>query len=174
MSDDASDTGAVDSALARARAAARRKGTPATGRAGGSGRRPTGAGAGRGGMSGPGPDDRDPQLVGSVVRAVTEERGWEGDLKAGSIVGRWADIVGPDVAEHCRPERLIGGELIVVAESTAWATQLRLLAPRIIGTVTDSLGPGVVERLVVHGPAGPTWKKGPWRVAGRGPRDTYG
>jgi predicted nucleic acid-binding Zn ribbon protein len=26
----------------------------------------------------------------------------------------------------------------------------------------------------VHGPTAPTWGRGPRRVAGRGPRDTYG
>ncbi|MDX6286135.1 MAG: hypothetical protein QOG53_1620 [Frankiales bacterium] len=164
----------VDPALARARAAARRRGTPATAKTRQRGRRQQRLAADDRQLSGPGPDDRDPQLVGSVVRAVADERGWDSDLKAGSVSGRWSDLVGPEVAEHCRPERLTGGELIVVAESTAWATQLRLLAPRIVTTLTEHLGPGVVERILVHGPSGPTWKKGRWRVAGRGPRDTYG
>jgi predicted nucleic acid-binding Zn ribbon protein len=170
--------GPVDAALARARAAARRRGTPATSATSTKGtgrtRRRGPADADRSGLSGPGPDDRDPQLVGSVVRAVADERGWDTELRAGAVAGRWAELVGTEIAAHCRPERLSGGELVLVAETTAWATQLRLLAPRIVKTVTDQLGAGVVERIVVHGPAGPNWKKGPWRVVGRGPRDTYG
>jgi predicted nucleic acid-binding Zn ribbon protein len=109
-----------------------------------------------------------------VVRAVVDERGWDTDLQVGAVSGRWAELVGPEIAEHCRPERLTGGELVLVAESTAWATQLRLLGPRLAATLCDRLGAGVVERVVVHGPAGPSWRKGPWRVTGRGPRDTYG
>ena len=158
MSGDEQEQRPVDAALARARATARRRGLSATGRTGHRARRGRSRHLEdeRGGLSGPGPDDRDPQRVGSVVRAVADERGWDSDLKAGSVAGRWAELVGAELAEHCRPERLIGGELSVVAESTAWATQLRLLSPRIIATLSDRLGPGVVEQLVVHGPAGPS------------------
>src|SRR4051794_34828760 len=164
----------MDAALARARADARRRGTPATGR--GRAQSPSRRRARpiEQDLSGPGPDDRDPQLLGATAQAVVEERGWEPDLKAGAVSGRWAELVGTDIAEHCRPERLVGGELVVVAESTAWATQLRLLAPGMVRALTERLGPGLVDRIVVHGPSGPSWRKGLWRVAGRGPRDTYG
>ena len=38
-------------------------------------------------------------------------------------------MVGAEIAKHSRPVKLEDGELTVEAESTAWATQLRLLAP---------------------------------------------
>jgi predicted nucleic acid-binding Zn ribbon protein len=31
-----------------------------------------------------------------------------------------------------------------------------------------------VKKLNIHGPVAPSWVKGPKRVRGRGPRDTYG
>jgi hypothetical protein len=40
--------------------------------------------------------------------------------------------------------------------------------------VSERGGPGTVTRLTVHGPRGPSWTRGPLRVKGRGPRDTYG
>jgi predicted nucleic acid-binding Zn ribbon protein len=40
--------------------------------------------------------------------------------------------------------------------------------------IADGVGPGVVTKLNVHGPVAPSWAKGPKRVRGRGPRDTYG
>jgi predicted nucleic acid-binding Zn ribbon protein len=109
-----------------------------------------------------------------LVDRVATDNGWQTDLAVGGIAGRWADLVGRDVAEHCRPERFDDGQLVLVAESTAWATQLRLLAPTLLGRISAVVGPGLVRRLVIHGPATPNWRKGPWRVAGRGPRDTYG
>jgi len=66
------------------------------------------------------------------------------------------------------------GLLSVEAESTAWATQIRLLAPRLLARIAEVAGSGVVTRLTVHGPAGPSWRHGRLRVPGRGPRDTYG
>jgi predicted nucleic acid-binding Zn ribbon protein len=82
--------------------------------------------------------------------------------------------VGPDVAAHCRPERLVAGELTVVAETTAWATQLRLMSRQLLTAIAREVGPDVVRRLRVHGPTAPDWRHGPLRVTGRGPRDTYG
>ena len=125
-------------------------------------------------MSGPGPGERDPQLIGSLVEGIAVEHGWQVDLAVGSLAGRWAELAGAEVAAHRRPERFDNGELVLVAESTAWATQLRVLAPTLIARIAAVLGPDLVRRVVVHGPAAPSWRRGPWRVAGRGPRDTYG
>jgi len=170
------DAPSLDDALVRARAAARRRGTPAARRAM-SGRQPARPNARPNAevqLSGAGASDRDPQLIGSLVDGVAAAHGWEVDLAVGSLAGRWPELVGPDVAAHCRPERFDNGELVLVAESTAWATQLRLLAPTLIGRIAAVLGPDLVRRVVVHGPAAPNWRRGGWRVAGRGPRDTYG
>jgi predicted nucleic acid-binding Zn ribbon protein len=86
----------------------------------------------------------------------------------------WESVVGPELAAHSRPVKLEQGELTVEAESTAWATQVRLLATKLLGRIADGVGRGVVTKLNVHGPVAPSWTKGPKRVRGRGPRDTYG
>ena len=112
--------------------------------------------------TGPHPGADDPQLLGRLVESLVTQQDWTAHTQVGSVFGRWDMLVGPDIAEHCRPQSLSEGELTVVAESTAWATQLRLLAPTILA------------KLHIHGPAAPNWSKGPRRVRGRGPRDTYG
>ncbi|TYP86458.1 DUF721 domain-containing protein [Blastococcus xanthinilyticus] len=124
--------------------------------------------------SGPRPGADDPQLLGRLVDSLVSQEDWSERTKVGSVFGRWSVLVGPDIAAHCRPETLTDGELLVVAESTAWATQLRLLAPTILGKLHAQVGGDVVKRLRVIGPTAPSWKKGPRSVRGRGPRDTYG
>lgn len=124
--------------------------------------------------SGAGPDPRDPALLGAAVGDLVDERKWTDALRTAGIPARWEQIVGPEVAAHCRPERLDGDELTCVAESTAWATQIRLLSRTILDRLASEVGPGVVRRLRVHGPSAPDWRHGPLRVSGRGPRDTYG
>ena len=128
----------------------------------------------RGGYSGAGTDQRDPQKLGSLVRRLVTDRGWEKTAASAGVMGRWEQIVGPEIADHARPASLVDGELVLIAESTAWATQLRLLAPRIQARLAAEAGAGVVRTIRVQGPATPSWRKGPRRVAGRGPRDTYG
>ena len=94
------------------------------------------------------------------------------------MAARWTEIVGGDLAAHTRPGGLAEGELTVTADSTAWATQLRLLASQLVRRLNAVLGEGVVRQVRVRGPAsaaGPARRPGQWRVrGGRGPRDTYG
>ena len=63
-------------------------------------------------------------------------RGWQSDVKVGSVMGRWPQVVGADVAEHSEPVTFDEGVLTVRASSTAWATQLRLMASSILGRLS--------------------------------------
>jgi predicted nucleic acid-binding Zn ribbon protein len=119
-------------------------------------------------------DARDPVLFGQAIARLVAERGWQDTTTAAGVLANWAQVVGPEIAEHCQPVSLVDGELVVVAESTAWATQLRLLTKTLLARVRDHAGAGVATKVVVRGPAQPDWRKGPRRVQGRGPRDTYG
>ena len=124
--------------------------------------------------SGPGPDERDPQPLGRLVSRVSLDRGWSPRLTDATVLGRWAQLVGPDVADHCTPLSLRDGELVLQAESTAWATQLRTLSRQLLHRLAVGVGKDVVRRIRVVGPGGPSWRHGPRHVRGRGPRDTYG
>jgi predicted nucleic acid-binding Zn ribbon protein len=136
----------------------------------------TGGGAGRRlrGYSGAGPDPRDPQPFSAVLERLMKVRGWQRPAAEATVFADWARVVGADVAEKCRPVKLENGELTIEAESTAWATQLRLLAGKLLGQIAAQVGHNVVTKLHIHGPAAPSWSRGPRRVRGRGPRDTYG
>jgi predicted nucleic acid-binding Zn ribbon protein len=139
--------------------------------------------------SGPGPDGRDPQLMGAAIAALISARGWQDEVSIAAVIGRWAEIVGPDVAEHVVVESFTpgqggdradgaddadGADLVVRADSTAWATQMRLLLPALRRRLEEELGRGVISSVRILGPSAPSWRKGAFRVAGRGPRDTYG
>lgn len=117
---------------------------------------------------------RDPSLLGSVMDGLISTRGWNSPVAVGSVVSRWAELVGPQVAEHCTPERFENGVVDVVCDSTAWATNLKLLQPQLMDMFTRELGQGIVTGLNIRGPQAPSWKKGRYSVRGRGPRDTYG
>ncbi len=124
--------------------------------------------------SGAHPDDRDPQLLGRSVERLVAERGWEAEAAVGSVIGRWDLVVGAEVADHCAPESYADAVLTVRADSTAWATQVRLLAPMLVARLNAECGDGSVVRVNVLGPGRPSWRKGAFHVRGRGPRDTYG
>jgi predicted nucleic acid-binding Zn ribbon protein len=120
----------------------------------------------------------DPEPLNAAIADLMRARGWREAAAGGSVAGRWAEIVGLDLAAHTRPGSLAEGELTVTADSTAWATQVRLLAAHLVRRLNDELDDGSVQRVRVRGPAGaagPARRPGEWRVrGGRGPRDTYG
>lgn len=95
----------------------------------------------------------------------------------GGVMGRWPELVGDDVALHCQPQRYDEEDrvLTVQCDSTAWATQLRLLAPTLVARLNADLGHGTVKLIKVLGPGGPVRSYGRLRAPGsRGPGDTYG
>lgn len=153
---------------ARARTAARRA---AEGRSPVVGRR---AGTSRRRWSGPGPDARDPKPFGALAKQWVQRSGSADDLAKATVLARWAEIVGEDLAAHCTPLDLVDGQLTVQAESTAWATQIKLLGPTILGKIATAVGPNLVRHIRAQGPTRPSWRFGPRHVSGRGPRDTYG
>jgi len=117
----------------------------------------------------------DPEPLARAIDGLLTAEGWTLAAATGSVFGRWAQIVGSDLAAHTSPESLTDGELTVSADSTAWATQVRLLAAQLVRRLNAELGDGTVVRVKVRGPVTSIRQPGEWRVRGsRGPRDTYG
>lgn len=119
-------------------------------------------------------DSRDPQPLSQALERLVADQGWQDESAVAVLMGEWEQIVGRDLAEHVRPASFSDGELTLEAESTAWATQVRLLLPQVHRAIDDRVGRGVVAAIRIRGPQAPTWTAGPRRVKGRGPRDTYG
>lgn len=120
-------------------------------------------------------DDRDPQLLGDVLGKVGRKRGWQKRISLSTVLRHWPDLVGYDNAEHSKPVDYADGVLVVVCDSTAWATGMRYSAAQLVAKLNRELGEETVKRVDVRGPNAPSWKKGPRSVRdGRGPRDTYG
>lgn len=132
----------------------------------------------RGGLrSGARADGRDPLPLGAAINRLITERGWEAPAAVGGVMGRWPQLVGADVALHCEPQSYDEQErvLTVRCDSTAWATQLRLLAPTLVARLNADLGHGMVQLIRVRGPEGPRASSGRLRAPGsRGYGDTFG
>ena len=160
------DPDGLDLARAFTRAVARVGGKPA--------RRRTSSGAigeskwkprsGKGRVSGAHPDERDPQLLDATMRRLVGDHGWDLSLRVHGVFGRWPEIVGEEIAQHCDPESFADGRLVVRTDSTAWATQLRLLAPTLVRRLNEELGHGTVSHIRVNGPSGPPRRSGRLRV----------
>jgi predicted nucleic acid-binding Zn ribbon protein len=98
------------------------------------------------------PRREDPQPLNAALGGLLSARGWRDRAAVGTVFGNWPEIVGPQLAAHSKPESFDDGELTVLADSDAWATQLRLLAPQVLERLAEE-GAGTVTRIRVHGPS---------------------
>jgi predicted nucleic acid-binding Zn ribbon protein len=117
---------------------------------------------------------RDPSGLGDVLESVTHTLGWTSPLARGELITAWPELVGVDIAAHSEPAGIDDGVLTVQCDSTAWATQLRIMRADILTTILRRYPDAQVSSIRFSGPGAPSWKRGPRSVPGRGPRDTYG
>ena len=117
---------------------------------------------------------RDPLGLGDVIEGLTSKLGWNSPLARSELLASWAEIVGTDTAEHSVPVGIEEGVLTVQCDSTAWATQLRLMRSQVTTHIARQFPAAGIESVRFQGPNAPSWKRGTRSIPGRGPRDTYG
>jgi len=126
------------------------------------------------GASVPFGEGRDPHALFDVIDNLTSKMGWESPLAQSELLDSWAEIAGAETAEHSAPTAIEGGTLLVRCDSTAWATQLRLMRSQITTKIATRFPQAGITEVRFEGPNAPSWKRGPRSIPGRGPRDTYG
>ncbi|WP_437583550.1 DUF721 domain-containing protein [Paramicrobacterium sp. CJ85] len=117
---------------------------------------------------------RDPKGIDDVMNSLTTQLGWESPLAQSELIVKWAQIAGESTAAHSEPIGIEAGVLTVRCDSTAWATQLRLMRVDIMNRISVSFPDAGIESIRFQGPNVPSFKRGPRSVQGRGVRDTYG
>ena len=67
------------------------------------------------------------------------------------VFARWPELVATRSPSHCTPEPFTEGKLVARTDSTAWATQLRLLSPTVVRRLNEELGHDTVTLIEVLG-----------------------
>ena len=117
---------------------------------------------------------RDPSGIADVLSDLTSRLGWNSSLARSELIADWAELAGAETAEHAIPVGIEEGVLTVRCDSTAWATQLRMMRAQITTRIAERFPEAGIESVRFEGPGVPSWKRGPRSIPGRGPRDTYG
>ncbi len=117
---------------------------------------------------------RDPRPISTEISEIFDRSGWSENVAVAGVTGRWREVVGDAIADHCEEVSFDDGTVRVRASTTAWATQLGTMAGHIRQLLNEAIGDEVVRNVTVVGPTGRSWVRGPRTVKGRGPRDTYG
>lgn len=119
-------------------------------------------------------EGRDPGSFLDAMDTLASSMGWDTDLARADVMEQWADIVGPEVALHALPVGASGGVMEIQCDSSAWATQLRLMRSTLLESLIVKFPDASIVELSIKAPGAPSWKHGRRSVPGRGPRDTYG
>ncbi len=99
-----------------------------------------------------------PKPIGDVLESLLgSEARFRTGLATGDLGRRWSDVVGEPLAAETAPGGIDEtGVLTVRVSSTAWATQIRFLAPTVVTNANDVLGRAAVSGIrVVVGTAVP-------------------
>ncbi len=81
-----------------------------------------------------------PTAVGDLIGQVLGDLGLASVAKAHQIGARWQEIVGAQVAAHCRPLGLRGEVLEIEVDSPVWSQQLQLRKPELLAALERVMG----------------------------------
>ncbi|WP_432128042.1 DciA family protein [Streptomyces sp. bgisy082] len=100
---------------------------------------------------------RAPVGLGGAFQSLLADRGWDVPAAGGSILDRWPDIattIAPRLAAHTTALAYDSetGQLDLMPDSPAYATQLRLMTPRIIAAANETAGASAVRTVRVRQP----------------------
>ena len=62
----------------------------------------------------------------------------------------WPATAGDQISRHSRPERIVAGTLYVSADSPAWASRLKTVAPNLLARIRQLEGAEAPSRVVVR------------------------
>jgi predicted nucleic acid-binding Zn ribbon protein len=92
----------------------------------------------------------DVRPIGDSVAALAKHLGLTTPNNLIAVFGDWEAMVGSVLAEHVKPERLQDGELVVVVDEPAWATEFRFLATDIAAKFNEAQGSEVIRSVTIR------------------------
>lgn len=99
-------------------------------------------------------DGREPTGLATVLQGLMADRAWDGPAAGGTVLEQWPAIaaaVSPRLPAHVTAVAFHAetGQLDLRPDSPAYATQLRLIAARIVAAANDSVGADAVRGIRV-------------------------
>src|SRR5690606_11366320 len=106
----------------------------------------------KGATSVPYGEGREPKGLGEVVDNLTLKLGWNSSLAQGELLASWSELVGEETAARTTPVSIDNGVLTVSCDSTAWATQLRLMRTNLLTAIAQKYPDAGIQAIRFDGP----------------------
>ncbi len=94
------------------------------------------------------PKSRHPVAVREALQSYLARTGLERRLAQAQVVPEWPRLVGPQITQVTEPESVTAdGTLFVRVATSAWMTELQLMAPEIMARLNAGRGPGRIKTI---------------------------
>ena len=80
-----------------------------------------------------------PVPLGQVIGRVLGDLGLDAAVAAFRLAERWEEIVGVEVARHCRPVAMRGDVLELEVDTSVWCQELQLASPELLQALRRAL-----------------------------------
>ena len=77
----------------------------------------------------------EPRSLGDVLKRLVSGFGDDGLMFL--VYQHWEEAVGPTIADHCKPRRVIDNCLLVDVDHPGWATEIRYLEQELVAKLQD-------------------------------------
>ena len=88
-----------------------------------------------------------PQPVSRILEGALRQYGLHERMAERSVLLKWRELVGEEIATHSRAVDLADGVLVIEADHGAWRQELTLLMPMIVKKFNELCGAGTVHEI---------------------------
>ena len=88
------------------------------------------------------------ELADALERVLSSLDAPPADLLS-TVFQRWEEVVGTDVARHCRPVAVEGDRLVILASDSVWASEIQWLADRVLARINEMSSSQRLKSLTV-------------------------
>lgn len=85
-----------------------------------------------------------------MLPKVLGELGLDGAAAALRVSECWDQVVGTEIAAHCRPVAMRAGVLEAAVDSSVWCQHVQLRGPEILAGLKEQLGEDAPTQLRLH------------------------
>lgn len=89
----------------------------------------------------------DAEKLDSLINQIVSDSDIGKKIKKFNIFNHWPDIVGCDIGNKTKPEKLLRQTLYISVTSSTWANELNLMSGQLIKKINDFVGETVVKEL---------------------------
>lgn len=91
-----------------------------------------------------------PVPVSDLIRGYLKSRGLESALQEFDVVQKWAEVVGPAMAEHVVPDVIENKTLFLKVSNAAWRTQVAFMKQEIVRKVNIYAGKALIKGVFLR------------------------